>query len=420
MGSVVLHYPVNDSNLGINSAGSGTDLINTDVTLVTDPERGPVAYFNGTTSGMELPAASVPSSLLGNNPRSVVLWFKSSYRFNNYFITFGNTPSVNEFVCVSSGGRVSAIAGTNATHDPSIQLDIWHHYAATYDSGSLKLYLDGVLVASGSTTTIDTSSGFAAEVGKYLSGSGTIFYAHCHLSDLRVYDFALSDAEVLAEYQRIPSIFTNTPSSTLVESSWSEVVGATSYRLTSTLNSIETTLVDSTSSLEHVTYNLTPETTYEMRVYSLSDDINYTLAHSGSVTTLSETSTNANIEIFNTNGVYDLSVLNDTTLSILQNRFNELVPSGTSIVIDFSRIPVNTLTLVTRGSTLTIPDGESILVPFQENEGPSQEITLELAGTSSVVISYDDTTNNISLVGQTYSVGESFILNGKKVTVLDI
>lgn len=72
----VLHYEFNDSNLSTDSSSSGLDLTNTDVTLVTDSERGPVASFNGTTSILTLSSSSVPPVLVGNASRTISFWFK--------------------------------------------------------------------------------------------------------------------------------------------------------------------------------------------------------------------------------------------------------------------------------------------------------------------------------------------------------
>jgi len=75
MTSPILHYAFIDSDLGKDSSSSGVDLTNTDVTLVTDGDRGPVASFNGTTSYLVSPS-NISTSLTGTNARTFMYWVK--------------------------------------------------------------------------------------------------------------------------------------------------------------------------------------------------------------------------------------------------------------------------------------------------------------------------------------------------------
>ncbi len=77
----------------------------------------------------------------------------------------------------------------------------WHHVAGTYDGGELRLYVDGVLDASAAA-----SAGASSTVGDLLIGrnwsSGYLFDGA--LDDLRLYDRALSPAEI-QEIQDLPA-----------------------------------------------------------------------------------------------------------------------------------------------------------------------------------------------------------------------
>lgn len=76
MSAPIIKYSFNDSNFGTDSSTSGLNATSTNVTLVTDPERGPVASFDGSTSGVLLSSGFVPSALSGNSNRYFMMWVK--------------------------------------------------------------------------------------------------------------------------------------------------------------------------------------------------------------------------------------------------------------------------------------------------------------------------------------------------------
>lgn len=140
-----------------------------------------------------------------------------------------------------------------------------------------------------------------------------------------------------------------------------------------------------------------------------------------SVTTLPDDSANVNFEAFKTtDGIYDISSLNTSTSSRIRRQMNSVLTSGARVKINYPRIPENTFRVVTRNSTSTIPDKESIIVPFEPLEGSGQDVTLELSDSSSVTITYDETSDNINVGGDIYNEGDKFVLDGKAVTVFNI
>lgn len=58
-----------------------------------------------------------------------------------------------------------------------------------------------------------------------------------------------------------------------------------------------------------------------------------------------------------------------------------------------------------------------VLFPFDASVGSGQSATLTLADTTTVSVSYDESTEEIAISGQGYSDGDSFVLDGKKVTL---
>ncbi len=420
MSSPVLHYELNDSDVGNDSSPSGLHMTSSNVTLVTDPERGPVASFAGNSNSLlTLPSSSVPSAMLGSNTRTVMFWFKISS--SQYSIVHKNGTNVR-------GNRYCTIINTDLeiygnlfnfdTSRAQVSLNTWHHFASTWDGANLRAYLDGIILPERSEP-VDTTAGDFTIGGA--PGYNTIFYEG-YLSDFRVYDFAFSEEELLAAYQESsPASFAANPSSTLVECSWGEVSGATSYRLTYVLDGDEVTAVQNTSSLEYIIHDLTPDTDYTIRLYYSADGIVYTLEEETSVTTLSDAPENTNIGAFLLNGVYDLSNLKESTRIIVQNHLNDLLVSGDKILLNDRRLKGIDVSMAPRSTVSTAPDvAGGVLIPFDPSDGTGQDATLQLSDSTNVVISYEEASDNIVIDGVTYNPGDSFVLDGKKVTVYDV
>ena len=66
-----------------------------------------------------------------------------------------------------------------------------------------------------------------------------------------------------------------------------------------------------------------------------------------------------------------------------------------------------------------VRDG-GIVFPFNQEDGDSQNASLELSDNSSVSVNYDQSANVIDVGGTVYSHDDVFILDGKKVTVYDV
>jgi prepilin-type N-terminal cleavage/methylation domain-containing protein len=103
---------------------------------------------------------------------------------NNYF----------EFYAVTYSGGGLMISYSDTTN--------WHHVVGTFDGSNVRLYLDGVL--NGSTPIagpIDyTGATYGFTLGAAQHSAHTIYYYTGSLDDVRVYNRALSAAEVAALY----------------------------------------------------------------------------------------------------------------------------------------------------------------------------------------------------------------------------
>ncbi len=84
---------------------------------------------------------------------------------------------------------------------PTIQVGRWYHVVLTYD-GTMKFYVDGTLYGSDTFTLVhDTVTplqiGRSATYGNYFSGI---------VDEVRIYNRALSEEEILSHYQQLLSV----------------------------------------------------------------------------------------------------------------------------------------------------------------------------------------------------------------------
>lgn len=178
--------------LSLSSASAGTD----------HNIRGKAKIVGGS---LEFDGISSRVSINYDNPiyeTSVVAWFKSQgVPAGDYHIITGgqrveisihSSGFIRTGVHTNTQGRKVFNSGSGLTDGN------WHQVAMTYDGINLRSFIDGVQTAinpvSGNLT------GIAQEIGRYLSDS---YAANGLIDDVRIYDRALSEAEVGNLYQGV-------------------------------------------------------------------------------------------------------------------------------------------------------------------------------------------------------------------------
>ena len=96
-----------------------------------------------------------------------------------------------------SGHVFSLEAGKSVTHDYELEPG-WRHLAAVREDGKLKLYVDGKLVAT--STPFDSGDYDISNDSPLRIGFGAHDYFNGSMSELRIYNRALTEAEVRALY----------------------------------------------------------------------------------------------------------------------------------------------------------------------------------------------------------------------------
>lgn len=205
--SLTLRYKFDDTDLTLDSSGNASHLVNKGgVVSAADPVHGNVAYFDGSETSILSLDTDIPEVLTGSSPRTVSYWFN---RDNTGLGVLHDNGLDVTFRSVLNGFQFFVIHGNKTTqHSGEIPPATWIHAAYTNDGTTMKMYYNGVMVASAEQPDKDTTSTEALTIG------GAVHQLHYnykgYMSDFRVYDYAWSESEVL-------NLYTNSPNPSLLK-----------------------------------------------------------------------------------------------------------------------------------------------------------------------------------------------------------
>ena len=164
--------------------------------------------------------------------------------------------------------------------------------------------------------------------------------------------------------------------------------------------------------------SLVPETQYTLKLY-VDSGAGYVLTSTQSATTLPDNNDNYMVADFLEDGVFRIEDFSTDTREKISSQMNTLFTTGDRVKISTRTKSDLLARFVNTGGEVTTEE-ESILVPFDESSGAAQTITLSLSdNVTTVAVNYDDTTNTIAIGSDIYGTGDSFVVDGKKCTVLD-
>ena len=132
------------------------------------------------------------TSFTGEHSHSI--WVKTPSYLNSGYIMkmIRNSGSSKLFSAFSYGSTYAAFAGV-ATTDPQISNGSWKHVCAVFeDATTTKIYVDGVLVE----TAVDIATTYLFDA--ILGSSEDV----CYFARMRMWNVALTQEQVLAEYNR--------------------------------------------------------------------------------------------------------------------------------------------------------------------------------------------------------------------------
>ena len=163
------------------------------ITLVFSQGGGYALNFDGSNDFITINTPdNIPS---GSNAYSIVSWIKANSMHNGSIIGWGYWGSTNRCNALRLHGDPYYIInywwGNDLHVTPTDLSGTWYHVAATYDGSSRKIYLNGELLGTNSTSGLN-----AAVVNMRIgsSNNGTLFSGQ--IDDLSVWSTGLSQADV--------------------------------------------------------------------------------------------------------------------------------------------------------------------------------------------------------------------------------
>jgi hypothetical protein len=189
--------------------------------VATASARQPGALQGGQQGEASSTAVAFNGASLAYNPISYVnpatftieAWFRASGTAGGTIAGFTTSTTsmssaADRMIYLDSGGQVTfgvSPGGTKTTiRSPLAYNDgSWHHVAASLGASGMKLYLDGVLVSSGATTTALTATGYWRWGGLSLAGwanQPTSDHLVGTIDELAIYPTQLTDNKVARHY----------------------------------------------------------------------------------------------------------------------------------------------------------------------------------------------------------------------------
>ena len=167
------------------------------LSTITDTSAGG-AYcydFDGTDDYIDVTSSGVPASAY-----TVSLW---QYSTNSGINTAFNAGQVGGERTVNIDGIKAGLSGDNHGHkrgstsywavNPTVRTSAtWYHYLLTYDGSELRLYVDGVFVASKAGVPNTDWIEDRCWIGQYIGGS---FFFQGRIDDVRTYGRVLTQSE---------------------------------------------------------------------------------------------------------------------------------------------------------------------------------------------------------------------------------
>ncbi len=192
---LIAQYNFDNSYTNINGSAPFASSIGT--SFVTDRNGNTNSAINIVDSGT---TATIPNLPYSNNPRTVSLWFKLNSLNGagfNFLYTYGNTS--NYYGTYVNGGTTYHFGNTGSHSIAATTVaGTWYHLVLVYDGVNSRIYRNGVLLSESakSWNTINNSDLF--RLG--LTENGSPNYLNGAIDDLKIYNYAVSAADVTSLY----------------------------------------------------------------------------------------------------------------------------------------------------------------------------------------------------------------------------
>ena len=116
----------------------------------------------------------------------------SGSSYNGWMFRWDSSNNLEFMIAIDSTfyGESSGVCGIGA----------WHHVVGTNDGTNLKVYVDGSLSATTASGGAIVDSGTDLQIGNYAYGNGSLYPLNGKVSDVQIYNRALSAKEILHNF----------------------------------------------------------------------------------------------------------------------------------------------------------------------------------------------------------------------------
>jgi hypothetical protein len=152
--------------------------------------------FDGTNDYINIPRAGL---VYGTGPKALMAWAKLTVATGGVQViaSYGSGPYSTFFVAAFPGISAQAGGYNDDLLGGTITLNTWFHICNVYNGTTAFLYLNGSLVASAAKSWNIGSTIYDGKIGAQIEPQQ---YWNGNISDVRLYNRALSASEVLAYY----------------------------------------------------------------------------------------------------------------------------------------------------------------------------------------------------------------------------
>ena len=181
------------------SGNNNTGTLGSSVTRTTAGKFGGALVFNGTTAQVTIPDSS---SLRLTTAMTLEPWVYPTATPTGWRAVIDKNVDGYYLMASSSTNNRPAVGGTFAAGNQNtigtavLAVNTWTHLAATFDGATVRLYVNGVQVASKAQTTPLTPTTGTLQIGAD-SYAGENFAGR--IDEVRVYNRALSQAEIQSD-----------------------------------------------------------------------------------------------------------------------------------------------------------------------------------------------------------------------------
>lgn len=203
--SLQVWIPFTDGTLKQQGVNNSTVSSGGTISLTGDGKLGKCVTFTSTAGGLTIPPSTMTSF---TTECSVSFWLKINGWGSSYDTYFqagtGSTPwtayifgflrnGSGSTICFTIGNTSSA--SNNSYITSTMSTGVWYHVALTYETGKVKIYLNGSLDKE-YTTSIVPAFNKITKISVGRSNSDSNYQTQCSMNDLRIYDNCLSAQEV--------------------------------------------------------------------------------------------------------------------------------------------------------------------------------------------------------------------------------